>query len=231
MNRVILICGTGASGSSAIFEYLNCFNSVIGIEKEMKQEIRKNIYLKWNKDKCKNTYIYKYKLNLFLNKLNKDNTKIIMLNNSLSCFHLKGIELFSNIKVCCVLRDPRSTWIAWQREWVDIKGNKKWSNTFDPVGEFIKSYKRCMKSFYKSYQSVSDKSKIMVINFEDFSLNTNLRNKVINFFNLDDRDIKVNPSLALRDFKKTIFAHKYYSDKISIDRIKEELSEYCHKLV
>lgn len=231
MNDTILICGTGASGSSAILEYLACFNEIYCIRREMKNEIRKNIYSQWVKDKYEHSRYYKSILRKQLCDIRPKNShKKLMLNNSIACYNLRGIELFDNIRVCCVLRDPRSTWIAWRTEWRNKNGQRKWSNCIDPVGAFIDSYKRCMNRFYKEYRTLQNKKNVLIINFEDFALKEETRNKVVTFFNLDDSNINKNPLSALWDFNKTIYAHYFY-DKEIINRIKNELSQYCHALV
>jgi hypothetical protein len=79
-------------------------------------------------------------------------------------------------------------------------------------------------------QAFQNKDNVLIINFEDFVLNSDTRDRVINFFNLDDKNINRNPLSALRNFNRTIYAH-HFSDKEITNRIKNELSQYCHHLV
>ena len=154
-----------------------------------------------------------------------------MLNNSISCLQLRGVELFDNTKVICVLRDPRSTWVAWQKEWVNKLGNKKWSDCKDSVGAFIASYERCMIKFYKEYISLKKKDNILIINFEDFVLDINCQKNVLKFLDLNVIDSDRCPTNMLRPSQRTVFAHHNYRDIKVITRIKNELKDYCHKSV
>ena len=227
----ILVCGTGASGSSAIFEYLECFDNVESKKHEMKAIIRRKIYAKWVRGEYRDTRLFRKEMSDYLSTIIKYDHKTLMLNNSLSCLQLRGVELFTDLKVLCVLRDPRSTWIAWQNEWVNKSGNKKWSNCEDSVGAFIISYRKCMLKFYKEYDSIKNKDNILIINFEDFVLNKTCQEKVRWFSNLTISDSSTNPIEALRPRNRTVFAHYGYKRQDEIARIKTELKEYCHHLV
>jgi len=227
----ILICGTGASGSSGVFEYLNSLDSICGEKRELKQLIRRNIYSSWVRNKYKNTAQYKAQMKIVIEKLIGSRDKPLILNNSISCLQLRGIQLLDNFKTVCVIRDPRSTWIAWQTEWVNRQGNKKWSNCSDPIGAFIISYRKCMFKFFSEYMKVNNKEDILVVNFEDFVLRSECRDKVLKFLDLDFKDSDIDAKDFLRPKDKSIFVHKYWNNKAEIRRIKKELSGYCHSQV
>jgi hypothetical protein len=229
--NIILVSGTGASGSSAIFDYINCFSNISSIETELKPIIRNQIYSDWVNLNYKYKASFKSRMRLFLNKTvtNKfgDNFKgTLLLNNSISCLNLKGIELFDNIKVCCILRDPRSTWVAWQTEWLDKNKKRKWSNYKDPVGAYILSYRQCMEKFYSEYKKLINPVNVKTFYFEDFVLEASYQKRLENFLNLKDSFIE--PIKSLRPYDKTIFAHKNYSNQTIISRIFNELNDYCH---
>ena len=234
IDKVYLVSGTGASGSSALFDYINCFPDIFGVEREMKKEIRKDIYNKWVKNNYLETYKYKKQLSIFLQDVIShnfgDNFKgSILLNNSISALNLDGLSLFDNLVNICVLRDPRSTWVAWQTEWKTKAGKLKWSEKDDPVGEFILSYKRCMDKFYFYYNQIKDKHNIYLVNFEDFCLDKDYRLQLLKKLDLDISLCSINPASKLRPFNNTIFAHKFYENKKIIARIKNNLESFCHE--
>jgi hypothetical protein len=227
-NKIIIISGIGASGSSGVFEYFKQFEGMYAVEPELKPIIKDKLYAEWVRSGFRNSDVFSEKI---LNALKPyliecDSTHTILLNNVISGITLRGFELFSNAKLLCVVRDPRSTWVAWQNEWVDKSGCRKFSTVSDPVGRFIQSYRNIRSVLDYNLKVMSNnRQNIQIINFEDFALYPVCRFLQRRFLNIES---DLDPVQVLRDFDKTIFAHKYYPVYSDILRIECELKEFCY---
>lgn len=229
-NKVIICAGIGASGSSGLYDYFNYFQNTYGISAELKPAIAKGIYSRWAKEGFKNTEKYRNEVSLFFSNKLKDismDGRTLLLNNVISGINLRGIELFENVKLICTVRDPRSTWVAWQTEWLNRHGNKKWSEEKDPVGRFILSYRNIRHLLLRNLFLLKDhKLDVNIINFEDFVFDSRCRKAQCDFFGLSKEQI--DPTSVLRPQYRTVFAHQYFIDQSAIERIQEELKQFCY---
>ncbi|MCK9545060.1 MAG: hypothetical protein M0R03_23840 [Novosphingobium sp.] len=229
--RKILFAGTTSSGSSALFDYFRCFDNTCGMISELPKVWRKDLFIKWKKEKFSNTEKYKSILNRrideeaekrFGDKL-KDST--LLLNNVVTCLTLPGIELLDNTLMFCVLRDPRSTWL--RRRELCLK-----HNTPITVQKFIQEYKQQRETFsYYLANLRKNKQVIHTIHFEDFLLDEEIKQNIVKLAGFDINTYPLQPKYMPYPKEKSILLHHYYDKQDEINLIKKELSEYCHAKV
>lgn len=229
--RKILFAGTTSSGSSALFDYFRCFDNTCALVSELPNVWRKDLFIKWKKEGFKNPEKYKLLLNNHIKSEaikrfgNKLESSTLLLNNVITCLTLPGIDLIDDITVFCVVRDPRSTWL--RRRELCMEYNKKIS-----VEQFIEEY-RGQRETFKQYLSYVKKNMdcIHTVNFEDFLLDSNIKNNVVKLAGFDISKYPDNPEYAPYPPEKSILCHLSYSNQHEIELIKSELKEYCHEKV
>jgi len=229
--RKILFAGTTSSGSSALFDYFRCFPNTCGLVSEMPLVFRKRLYPKWKSENFKNVDKYKHELNKQINLEaqkrygNKLNGSVLLLNNVVTCLNLKGVELLDNIKIFCIVRDPRSTWLR-------RKELCKNTGIIIDVNQFIKEYQDQRDLFDKNFTNLTkNKDNIYIIRFEDFLLEENIKLKAIKWAGFDIKDYPDHPEYAPYPKEKSILRHKKYSRQEEIELIKNKLGKYCHEKV
>ncbi len=183
--------------------------------------IRKFAYLICNYDKLEKIEILKYIGNGICNFIIDDNKdKILLLDNAVHIYNIELINYIDNVNFFCVVRDPRSNYVAQQNE------NPGFNLTYDSYAEW---YRNKFNKLNKNIKEMSNPlSHIYVIQFERFITSESYRrNEIIN---------KINPNLThirkYSNFKpwESLFNalnYEKYENKEEIDFLHNELSDYC----
>jgi len=231
IKRKLLFAGTTSSGSSALFDYFRCFKKTCALVSELPQVWRKDLYLKWRRESFNNSDYYKKLLNQQIHKEaekrfgDKLTGSVLLLNNVVTCLTLPGIELLDNIKVFCILRDPRSTWL--RRRQLCLKHGRNIQ-----VTQFIQEYLDQRRTFDNHLKNLKkNKDCIKIIHFEDFLLDEKIKLEAVKWAGFNIKNYPTQPKYAPLPKEKSILWHHYYENQNEIQLIKKMLPEYCHEKV
>lgn len=230
--RTVLFAGTTSSGSSALFDYFRCFENTLAVVSELKDLVREGFYKTWQSGSFKETPEYKKQFTSYINTFLDSEYALdrreltLLLNNVVSCLTLRAVELFdTDIKIFCVIRDPRSTWL--RRKYLLQLENKE-----IPVEQFIEEFKNQRELFEYNYCSLRKyQDKISIVSFEDFMLDTKYKESIIKEAGFNILDYPKKPQYTPWSIKETILRHQFYDKQAEIDLIYKELRKYCNEKV
>ena len=141
-----------------------------------------------------------------------------LLNNVIHIYNLEAFSLFKNSWLLCVFRDPRTTFIARQKE------KRGYIQTAE---NFIEEYKTQRQDFAVESNKNPNKDFIKLVQFEGFVLSEDYRRKLAVSIGLDINDLKKETAFFPEISKKNVFLYENNDFKKEIALIEKELPEYC----
>ena len=144
----------------------------------------------------------------------------VILNEPFSSLNAKKVlKYFNSARMIIVHRDPRDSYCNLKNETSDFFPKD--------VEQYIKLYKYMLK---QSYKNAENDDRVLRINFEDLVFKyEETKNKVFNFLGIDkshhiDKFKHFNPEIS----KKNVKIWKNHPNKDEINKIFNELKEYCY---
>lgn len=150
-----------------------------------------------------------------------DSSKVIALDNVVNVRYIDAIRMFESCDSFCFFRDPRSNYVALQRESTHF---------IPPVAEWVRTQGTKLsqlKANAAKLAAAQGSHRVTCIQFEEFVLSEVFRDGLAEAVGLDlarrDRHRHFKPWESLRN----IVLHQEHPDQSEIACIRKELAEFC----
>lgn len=146
----------------------------------------------------------------------------VLLNNSIFAFHVRQLALFSDAVSVTVGRDPRDQYVAqyYERPRADLPS----------VDAFIADTRRRYAHHAAAIAELDLADRVIDVRFEDFVLNRNVREQVIEGLNLATTGDIDGGSFDPRKSEKNIGIHRSFHDQGIIKKIEEAFPDNIYNL-
>ncbi len=145
--------------------------------------------------------------------------KFVLLDNVIFLKNILTTQITDNFHICCTFRDPRSNYVARVQE------DPKFADSADV---FIRRYRMIRENFSNNLQAIPQKkSSIHQVQFEEFVLSEDYRNRLAEKIGLEAADQNKYRFFKPWVSEKNIFNYKSFHDQNAIKLIAAELPEYC----
>lgn len=146
----------------------------------------------------------------------------VLMNNSIFAFHVRQLALFSDAVSVTVSRDPRDQYVAqyYERPRVDLPS----------VDAFIADTRRRYAHHAAAITELDLADRVIDVRFEDFVLNRNVREQVVERLNLVATGDVDGGSFDPRKSVKNIGIYKSFHDQEIIRKIEEAFPDNIYSL-
>ena len=234
IKKKIFVCGTGWSGSDALYYYFREFSNVFGVRPELKIIVRDpehSVYAKYRDNSYKNKEKYQQLSERVLSMIAKqhghNNEEYLLFSNVVPCTRIFASDILLDSTFFCVFRDPRSNWVACVQE--DSKVYERFGRE-RTLERYIKMYKKAMERFEEAYQKVKNSGNTIIrVRFEDFILSDAYKKQLLDILGLDLKNYSKTPEVKPWPPEKNIYLHRTYEKQNEIKTIEKELTKYCYE--
>lgn len=159
--------------------------------------------------------------NAAIDSVGVESTKFTLLNNIILGVHIRQFALFDDVIAIAVKRDPRDQYVS------QVYDKPRFA--MPSVDEFIKGVRAGRKQFEKATAGLKLQDRVIEINFEDFVLDSSVREKLLLDLHVDPvrrSDASVFDASAS---KKNVGIYKSFPDQNAIHKIADALPEYLYR--
>ena len=181
-----------------------------------------------NKELCNSSLHSVGKILLSLCSADFDDNSTIIIDNAVHINNASILQYLDNAKMIAVIRDPRSNYVSLKRECVAYS-----QDTDEQAKTFVCRYKSKLKKISSEIKLLTQHGgadRIKLVHFEDFVLNEDFRDSVVNFLFLNLKDW-TSPQKYFKpnESSKNVYNFKDYENQDEIKLIAKLAEEYLYK--